>query len=148
MLAAGESPTRAEAKGPRLAAQLPAFALIGLVGFAVDASITYLCAKYLALSPVLARPPGFIAATIVNFLLNRAITFRHSRAPVFRAFRRYVLVASAGLAVNYAVYSACVLMAPAAGLPVSPAMLPLFVAVGVGVSMFVTFMGFRLFAFR
>lgn len=132
----------------RLAAQLPAFAAIGFVGYIVDASITYAGAKYLGLSPELARPPGFIIATIVNFLLNRAITFRHSRAPLLRAFRRYVLVASAGLAVNYAVYSACVALAPAAGLPVSPAILPVFVAIGVGVSMFVTFLGFKLFAFR
>ncbi|HTR12368.1 MAG TPA: GtrA family protein [Roseiarcus sp.] len=148
MTSAGQSPSEAKGKQAGLAAQLPTFAAIGLVGYVVDASITYACAKYLGLSPELARPPGFIVATIVNFLLNRAITFRHSRAPLFRAFRRYVLVASAGLAVNYAVYSACVLMAPAAGVPVAPAVLPLFVAIGVGVSMFVTFLGFKLFAFR
>ena len=76
-------------------------------------AITYAGAKYLGLSPELARPPGFIVATIVNFLLNRAITFRHSAAPLVRAFVRYCAVASAGLAVNYAVYSACVLLAPA-----------------------------------
>jgi len=132
----------------RIAAQIPAFAAIGVVGFIVDASITYAGAKYLGLSPELARPPGFVIATIVNFLLNRAITFRHSQVPLLRAFRRYLLVASAGLAVNYAVYSACVLLAPAAGIQVAPAVLPIFVAVGVGVSMFVTFLGFKLFAFR
>jgi len=148
MMSAGKSPSRAEANEPRLAAQLPAFAVIGFVGYFVDASITYVCAKYLGLSPLFARPPGFIAATIVNFLLNRAITFRHSSTPLFPAFRRYVLVASAGLAVNYAVYFACVVLAPATGLPVSPAVLPLFVAIGVGVSMFVTFLGFKLFVFR
>ena len=90
-------------------------------------------AKYLGLSPELARPPGFLIATIVNFGLNRSITFRHSRAPLFRAFLRYCGVAAIGLAVNYAVYSACVFLAPRAGIAVTPAILPLFVAAGSGV---------------
>jgi putative flippase GtrA len=118
------------------------------MGYFIDAGITYLCAKYLAMSPELARPPGFIIATIVNYLLNRSITFRHARAPVVGSFMRYCLVASAGLAVNYAVYSACVLLAPIAGIGVTPAILPLFVAAGSGVAMILTFVGFRFFAFR
>jgi hypothetical protein len=53
-----------------------------------------------------------------------------------------------GLAINYAVYSACVALAPIAGIAVKPAILPLFVAAGSGVAMAVTFVGFRFFAFR
>jgi putative flippase GtrA len=132
----------------RIADQVPAFAAIGVMGFFVDATITFVCAKYFGLSPELARPPGFIVATIFNFALNRSITFRHSRAPIFRAFWRYCGVASVGLAVNYAVYSACVALAPMAGIAVTPAILPLFVAAGSGVAMAVTFVGFRFFAFR
>ncbi len=132
----------------RLAAQIPSFALVGLVGYVVDAAITYAGARYAGLSPELARPPGFIVATIVNFLLNRAITFRHSSAQPVPAFLRYCAVASAGLAVNYAVYSACVLLAPRFGLDARPGMLPLFVAVGAGAAMVLTFLGFRFFAFR
>lgn len=132
----------------RIAAQIPSFAAIGLIGFFVDAGITYVCAKYLGLSPELARPPGFIVATVVNFLLNRGITFRHSNAPFLRAFIRYSVVASLGLAVNYGVYSVCVQLAPRFGIAVTPAILPLFIAAGVGVAMVVTFLGFRLFAFR
>lgn len=132
----------------RVAAQIPAFAAIGFFGYLVDAGITYLCAKYLGMSPELARPPGFIIATLVNFILNRSITFRHSRAPLFRAFLRYCAVASVGLAVNYAVYSACVALAPRIGIAVTPAILPLFVAAGSGAAMVLTFLGFRFFAFR
>src|SRR5271168_2453649 len=73
----------------RIAEQVPAFAAIGVIGYLVDAGITFVCAKYIGLPPELARPPGFIIATIVNFALNWAITFRHSRAPLFRAFFRY-----------------------------------------------------------
>jgi putative flippase GtrA len=131
-----------------IAEQVSAFAAIGLFGYFVDATITYICAKYLGLSPELARPPGFIIATIVNFALNRSITFRHSRAPLARAFLRYCGVASVGLAVNYAVYSTCVFLAPRAGIAVTPAILPLFVAAGSGAAMVLTFVGFRFFAFR
>ncbi len=132
----------------RLAVQIPSFVAVGLIGYVVDAGITFVGAKYLGLAPVIARPPGFILATIVNFLLNRSFTFRHSGAPVLRAFFRYCAVASAGLAVNYAVYSACVLLAPSFGIAVTPAILPLFVAAGSAVAMVVTFLGFRFFAFR
>jgi putative flippase GtrA len=132
----------------RIAEQVPAFAAIGVIGYLVDATATYVCAKYLGLSPEFARPPGFVLATIVNFALNRSITFRHARSPLTGSFVRYSLVASAGLAVNYAVYSACVFLTPSAGIAVTPAILPLFVAAGGGAAMILTFVGFRFFAFR
>ena len=113
-----------------------------------NSTVTYWCAAHLGLSPELARIPGFVVATIVNFLLNRAITFRGADTPIVRAFVRYCAVASAGLAVNYAIYSACILLAPQFGVSVTPAILPLFIAVGVGGAMVVTFVGFRSFAFR
>ncbi|MGD1014817.1 MAG: GtrA family protein [Roseiarcus sp.] len=133
---------------PPLTRQLPSFAAIGLFGYFVDSGVTYLCAKHLGMSPELARPPGFIVATVINFALNRAITFRHADAPLLRAFLRYWAVAGAGLAVNYAVYSACVQASPLAGVAVTPGVLPLFIAAGTGVAMVVTFVGFRFFAFR
>ncbi len=132
----------------RIAEQVPAFAAIGVMGYFVDATITFVCAKYFGLSPELARPPGFIVATLVNFALNRSITFRHAQSPVIRSLVRYFLVASVGLAVNYTVYLACLALAPIAGIAVTPAILPLFVAAGSGVAMSVTFVGFRFFAFR
>jgi putative flippase GtrA len=132
----------------RIAQQVPAFVAIGFMGYFVDAGITFVCAKYLGLSPELARPPGFIVATTVNYFLNRSITFRHARAPLAGSFVRYWLVASVGLAINYGVYSACVALAPIAGIAVTPAILPLFVAAGSGVAMTITFVGFRFFAFR
>ena len=86
---------------------------------------------------------------MVNFALNRAITFRHAKAPLVRAFLRYCLVAAAGLAVNYAVYSLCVVLWPLAGF-VGDAGDPAAVRRrrqrrGDGRS---TFVGFRWFAFR
>ena len=150
-MTADQKTSPVQAAGPvqsRPASQMASFAAVGVVGYVVDSAITYAGAKYLGLSPEFARPPGFIVATIVNFTLNRSITFRHSQAPLFRAFLRYCGVASVGLAVNYAVYSACVILAPRFGIAVTPAILPLFVAAGSATAMVLTFVGFRLFAFR
>ncbi len=145
MSASGDDAVEA---GSRISRQIPSFAAIGLTGYVVDAGVTYIGAKYFGLSPEIARPPGFLIATLVNFALNRAITFRHAKAPLLRAFLRYCLVAAGGLAVNYAVYSLCVVLWPLIGLAVTPGILPLFVAAGSGVAMVVTFAGFRWFAFR
>ena len=128
-------------------AQIPAFVAIGVFGYLVDAGVTYACARYLKLSPEVARPPGFIIATVINFLLNRTITFRRSQGRLWPAFGRYWLVATAGLAINYAVYSACVLLSQAAGIAVTPAILPVFVALGSLVAMVLTYVGFRFFVF-
>jgi putative flippase GtrA len=144
----GASSSTSAAVSGRVRSQLPFFAAIGVIGYFVDSGMTYLCARYLGFSPQLARPPGFVTATIINFFLNRAITFRHSETPVLSAFLRYWLVAAAGLAISYGVYSACVLLAPRMGLAVTAAILPLFILIGVGVSMVATFLGFRQFAFR
>lgn len=128
--------------------QIPSFAAIGVFGYFVDSGVTYLLAHSFRVDPLMARLPAVAIATVVNFALNRAVTFRASKAPLIRAFARYVMVCAAGLAVNYCVYLACIALAPLAGLAVTPAILPLFVACGAGAAMFFTFIGFRFFAFR
>jgi len=134
--------------GRGLERQIPLFVAIGAFGYIVDASVTYLLARRFGIDPFLARPPAFALATVLNFTLNRALTFSHSKSALLPAFVRYVMVCGAGLAVNYSVYALCVVMAPSVGLSATPGMLPLFVACGSGVAMFVTFFGFRFFAFR
>ena len=56
--------------------------------------------------------------------LNRAITFRHSHAPLLP------------------------FLTPRFGVAVTPAILPVFVGAGAGAAMVLTFLGFRFFAFR
>jgi len=134
--------------GSRLKRQLPYFIAIGLMGTAVDASITYALARAFGFPAALARPPAFIVATIINFALNRSLTFRGTQAPLVRAFLRYLLVSVVGLSVNYAVYLACIAASPLAGITVTPGLLPLYVAIGSGAAMSLTYLGFRFFAFR
>jgi putative flippase GtrA len=132
----------------QLGRQIPSFLVIGTLGFLVDAGLTYVFAKWLGVPAMLARPPAFAIATLVNFTLNRTFTFRASEAPILEALARYVLVCAGGAVVNYTVYALCISIAPLFGIAVTPTILPLFVACGSGAAMFLTFLGFRSFAFR
>jgi putative flippase GtrA len=87
------------------------FGLVAPVVFAVDWSVLYLVG--LAGVPALAgRVVSLFASVGVGFLLNRAFTFRAEGRPSLAEFRRYVLAAGLGIAVNYGVFAA----AHAAGL--------------------------------
>lgn len=131
-----------------LVRQIPTFVLVGAIGFCVDAGLTVLIAKGLGFSPLLARPPAVIAATISNFLLNRAFTFRGGRGHWSSAFVRYCLVAASGQALNYAVYAVALILIAALGFAQSSAAIAFSVACGAAAAMFLTFAGFRLFAFK
>jgi len=131
-----------------LARQIPAFLIVGALGFCLDASITVVLVRWFAVPPLLARPPAFVVVTLVNFVLNRAFTFRSAQTAWLGALGRYVLVCLAGLAVNYTVYAALLALAPSFGVAISPAILTLFVACGTGAATLLTFAGFRSFAFR
>jgi putative flippase GtrA len=139
-------PQTVDARGA-LARQIPAFLIIGGVGFCVDAAITIVLVQF-GVSPFLARAPAFVVATLVNFNLNRAFTFHSSAAPWLTALVRYFLVCLVGLAVNYAIYATCLELAPFFGVQTSPATLILFVACGTAVATLLTFVGFRSYAFR
>jgi putative flippase GtrA len=141
---------RPEALGARdaLTRQIPAFLVIGALGFCLDASLTITLVQGFGVPPLLARPPAFVIVTLINFALNRAFTFRSGHTPWLRALGRYWLVCLSGLAVNYAVYAACLAFAPSVGVPITPAILTLFVACGSGAAMLITFAGFRAYAFR
>lgn len=143
-LTAIEAPLRT----PGLRRQVPTFAAVGAFGFVVDSGLTYLLVRTLGVDPLLARLPAFGVATVINFALNRALTFAGTKAPLLGAFLRYCMVCGAGLAVNWSAYALALAGAGALGLPTPAATLPVFIAFGTGVAMFVTFFGFKLFAFR
>jgi putative flippase GtrA len=130
-----------------LARQIPAFAAIGGLGFCVDAGLTVAIAAGLGASPFLARIPAVVAATIATFLLNRTFTFA-ARGFWVHELGRYVLVAASGQAINYAVYAAVLTTIERLGLGLAPGLIAFAVGCGAGAAMFLTFLGFRFFAFR
>ncbi len=128
--------------------QIPSFVAIGLFGYLVDSGVTFGLVRGFGVDPLWARLPAFALATVLNFALNRAVTFSNSTARLVPAFVRYVMVCAAGFVVNYGVYALTITLAAAAGVTAGPGALPVFVACGCGAAMFVTFVGFRVFAFR
>jgi putative flippase GtrA len=131
-----------------LARQVFAFLAIGAFGFCLDAAMTVALVQWAGVSALLARLPAFVVVTLINFALNRAFTFRAGGQRWLGALARYVLVCLGGIALNYAVYASLLALAALAHVAVSPAVLTLFVACGTGAAAFVTFFGFRSFAFR
>jgi putative flippase GtrA len=134
--------------GQTLRRQVPVFAAVGAFGFVVDSGLTYLFVRALHLDPLIARLPAFAIATVLNFLLNRRLTFAATRVAIWPAFLRYCMVCGVGLAVNWTAYALALALAQRLGLPTNPEVLPIFIAFGTGVAMFATFFGFKLFAFR
>jgi putative flippase GtrA len=84
------------------------FALVGGVGFVIDAFVLYVVIGSLGLGPYVARVISYIVAATSTWWLNREFTFRIAdrRAP-HRQWARYLAVNGLGGFVNYLVYAAC-----------------------------------------
>lgn len=86
---------------------------MGAVGFLVDAAVLQLLVSAAGWSAFAARALSFPAALTATFLLNRAWTFGALRLPAARAYGAYGVIQALGALINLAVFSACLLAAPA-----------------------------------
>jgi len=118
---------------PQWIGQALRFGLVAPVVFAVDWSVLHLLGLA-GVPPLAGRLVSLSASVGVGFLLNRAFTFRADGRPSLSEFRRYVVAAGLGIAVNYGVFA----LAHRAGAP-DPA------AIGAGMlaAAAVTFTRFR-----
>lgn len=82
--------------------QLLRFALVGCVGFVTDAGLTLLLHSQAGLGEAVARVLGFIGAATVTWWLNHQFTFRVQGSA--SSWLRYVVITSAGAAINIACY--------------------------------------------
>lgn len=89
------------------------FAVVGTVGFAVDAGVLQLLVGLAGWSPFAARVVSFPAALTATFVLNRAWTFGALRMPPVRAYGAYGVIQTLGAALNLCVFSICLLAVPA-----------------------------------
>lgn len=110
------------------------FAVGGAIGFVADAGMLYLMIA-LGLGYFGGRLVSFVFAVWVTWQFNRRFTFRaRTDIPVWREFLHYFVAMLGGGAVNYAAYSATVVLLPPSNL------LPLIgVAVGAIAGMAVNF---------
>ena len=85
------------------------FGSVGVIGFAVDYTIAYVCVVLLHLHPMLARIFSFAGAVTATWILNRKVTFRRrAREGANRpGLVPYAIGMLGGLLVNYAVYWGC-----------------------------------------
>jgi putative flippase GtrA len=125
--------------------QFLGYAMVGLGGFLVDASILTLLAVQLGMELFPARCISFTAATLTTWLLNRIFVFSacgpriHGR---LGEYGRYLAVQVLGAATNLAVFFLLVQMFPSlAGVPVLP------LAAGALAALGLTYFGSRRFVF-
>jgi putative flippase GtrA len=97
----------------RLAGEFLRFGVVGVAGFAVDATVLT-CALAAGLGPWIGRALSYLAAASTTFALNRAWTFRGA-APAMRPVRQwalFLLVNLVGFVSNYGTYAALISTVP------------------------------------
>jgi putative flippase GtrA len=95
-----------------LAPQFTRFAVVGAIGFVVDAAVLQSLVSAAAWSPFAARAVSFPVALACTFALNRAWTFPGLRLPLVRAYGAYGAIQIVGALINLFVFSVCLLLAP------------------------------------
>ncbi|MCX7220854.1 MAG: GtrA family protein [Burkholderiales bacterium] len=80
------------------------FALVGGVGFIVDAGILLILNSYFGLDPLLARIPSFLCAVTATWILNSYLTFR-SMIFSWSRWLAYTSANSIGFLINFSVFA-------------------------------------------
>ena len=122
--------------------ELARFAIVGAIGFSVDASVLHFLVAKAGWSPFAARALSFPPALTSTFLLNRAWTFKSLRIPAVQAYGAYTLIQIAGALINLAVFALCVLL-----IPVLYQWPLIALAIGAGVSLLFNFFASRRLVF-
>ncbi len=94
---------------PAWVEQAVIFAIVGGLGFGLDAGVLTLLTK-LGAPPLLARVISIAATVIFTWQLNRRLTFKLQAPPTLLEFQRYVMISLASIAINYAVFTVLVLL--------------------------------------
>src|SRR6056297_567595 len=95
----------------KIISQLGRFALIGMIGFTLDACMT-LALIHRGIDPFTARVFAIVLAMMVTWRLNRALTFGASPSSQASEGARYFSVALFAAAMNYGIYVGLLLVLP------------------------------------
>ncbi|MFZ6645593.1 GtrA family protein [Undibacterium sp. TJN25] len=131
----------------KLSTQVLSFAVVGGIGFLIDAGVLTLLSVHFGVNVYTARVVSFALASLGTWLLNRRHTFGQAGVDNAKAgsgeYLRYMSVQAAGAMINLGVFSALVVILPSlARYPVIP------LAAGSGVAMFFNFFGARHWIYR
>ena len=93
--------------------QILLFAIVGAIGFVVDAGVVQLLVREFAVNPYGARVVSFLAAATTTWGFNRRYTFAgHGGGSRRRELLRYLVAMAIGFALNYGAYVVCSSMWP------------------------------------
>jgi putative flippase GtrA len=119
------------------------FLIVGALGFVVDVGVLYL-ALHVGFGYFSGRAISFLCAVLVTWQINRQFTFtKRSKIPVLNEALRYLAAMALGGFVNYAAYTATVLMAR--DIPLLPL---LAVAIGSIAGLLVNFFSAKRWVFK
>ncbi len=121
----------------------PAFIVVGAIGFVVDASVLATLVHGYEWGDYTARAVSFAVAVTVTWYLNRRYAFSAVQtADRKKEYTRYLAVQGSGMAINFLVYSLCIVSSELMDTwPV------LALAVGSAVALIFNYAGSRLFVF-
>ncbi len=108
----------------------------GLIALAVDTGVLAGLTRLFALSPLIARLIAISCAMVAGWLCHRRWTFAVETRPTLAEFGRYAAVAWSVAALNYAIYAAILLAAPA----IAPELAVVFSSV---IAMVASYVGMR-----
>lgn len=81
------------------------FAMVGAVATAIHYAILIALVELSGVNPILATSLGFICASVVSYLMNRAVTFK-AQNDFTRGLLLFVALGSVGLVLNAAIMGA------------------------------------------
>jgi len=120
-------------------AKLRRFLLVGFLATLIDIG-GMLALIELGMGPLLARAISLPVAMLAAYHMNRAYTFGASGRSRAEELLRYCSVTAVAAATNYGIFAGLIEVHP----PIWPA---LAAAVGLAISMWVSFFGYQFFAF-
>jgi putative flippase GtrA len=106
----------------RLTREIRSFAIVGGIGFAIEAMLLTALTQFADWTPLQARVPSFLIAVTTTWWLNRQHTFagRGLEQRSLEAFF-YIAIQVCGALINFAVFGICLHLIPRlAGVPVLP----------------------------
>ncbi len=112
------------------------FIVAGGIAFAVDGAVLTTLTTLAGADPYSARIAAIAVAMVVAYFAHRNLTFAVREPASLAQFLRFASVAASVSVLNYAIYAAILLFGPG-----TPPLLAFVIATGV--SMFVSFFGYR-----
>lgn len=85
--------------------QLAYFVAVGCAAAATHWLVAVLTVRGLGYAPLVANIVGWLVAFCVSFTGHFQFTFKHQRAPMVKAARRFFLVSALGFSVNELAYA-------------------------------------------